>query len=572
MNIDLDYRIAIANCFLDMGDSCIRVGDFEQGMAWNHVAARILVGQNRDLSSQRIESNLQLVAKALPKEDSLTNLPWSYCNQKKVWLHVFNNAFSYGGHTAMAIRWINSDSANNIHSVALLADNPSIPEELSRSVRLCGGEIYTYDCQVSVLKRAAWLRKLAYKIASHVVLHVAEDDVIAGMAFGISGGPPVLLVNHAAHVFWVGSSIADLVVNCRGSRLEEVWTQYHRGVQRFSTIPIPLLDLKGQNFQCITDTEKKDQIRDFLGIPSSSVVILTVGAAFKYIPIGDLDFVRVCEQILQEVSDAFVVAIGPEDNSYWRTASERVGSRLRAVGRKSHAEVSLFQDTADIYIEGFPFGSTTALLEAGLRGVPVVLAPAQCPPPYGSDGIALDEVIKRPINIDEYKNTIIRLSKNPLERKHLGNTICEAVKNHHTGSGWRKHLGEAIGKLPKEHVVYPPNASVATPEKIYKYWIRFQDKIGEDSGAILEQSICYALHKGLRPRFTRALLRACKDARKVRFGKSLPWPILFFMCNLLLPLMPLKKAEKVFREITAHCKPEFGAMKRLKLIWPAVFW
>jgi len=92
---------------------------------------------------------------------------------------------------------------------------------------------------------------------------------------------------------------------------------------------------------------------------------------------GDLDFLAVAEELLCQLPGAYILAVGVREDERWRAVSERTGSRLRALGRQS--QVSDYHDAADLYIEGFPFGSTTALLEAGLRGIPVILAPATCP-------------------------------------------------------------------------------------------------------------------------------------------------------------------------------------------------
>src|SRR5690349_553598 len=125
-----------------------------------------------------------------------------------------------------------------------------------------------------------------------------------------------------------------------------------------------------------TGIKQKAQAKESIGIPKDAVVILTVGASSKYALMDQLDFVETCEAILKEVPDAFIVAVGPEEDSRWRMASARSGSRLRAFGRQSRSQLTLFHQAADVYIEGFPFGSTTALLEAGIHGIPVVLAPA----------------------------------------------------------------------------------------------------------------------------------------------------------------------------------------------------
>ena len=76
-----------------------------------------------------------------------------------------------------------------------------------------------------MLSRAQWLRRLALSTCDYVILHVDVADVIAPCAFGAAGGPPVILVNHTAHIFWTGTATSDVVANCRGSELEHRWTQ-----------------------------------------------------------------------------------------------------------------------------------------------------------------------------------------------------------------------------------------------------------------------------------------------------------------------------------------------------------
>jgi len=98
---------------------------------------------------------------------------------------------------------------------------------------------------------------------------------VTRLAFGVEGGPPVLMVNHSAHIFWAGSSIADLVINCRGSQLEESWTKVHRGIPRCATLPIPLPDSAATGIA--VDDRKRDRAKERFGIPADAFVILTVG-------------------------------------------------------------------------------------------------------------------------------------------------------------------------------------------------------------------------------------------------------------------------------------------------------
>lgn len=114
-------------------------------------------------------------------------------------------------------------------------------------------------------------------------------------------------------------------------------------------------------------------------------------------------------------------------------ASDRVGGRIECPGVLSQHELSRVYDAADIYIDGFPFGTTTALLEAGARAIPVVLAPGIYPAPCGTDGVALDDIVNRASTIDEYTNSVLDLAAKPGQRALEGNTVRTAVASHHAG-------------------------------------------------------------------------------------------------------------------------------------------
>ncbi len=291
----LDYADAIADWFLDIGESKSRRGDLEEGLKYIHIAANILSRQNRILSSSRIEANIRFVASRLTTDNDLLPAPPPKTTRKEVCLHVLGEALPAGGLTAMAIRWMTNDSAERIHNVALLSQEIPIPVVLLEAVALSGGKVYEANPDDSFLSQASWLRTLSRDIATYVILHIDPSDVICGAAYGTNGGPPVLLVNHAAQIFWTGTSIADLVVNCRGSALEGLWTTIHRCSSRCAAVPIPLPEQKALTSGNTSDLELRDQSKRRIGIPTDSIVILTVGASFKYVPANGLDFLAVCE-------------------------------------------------------------------------------------------------------------------------------------------------------------------------------------------------------------------------------------------------------------------------------------
>ncbi|MCI0390831.1 MAG: hypothetical protein MOB07_18955 [Acidobacteria bacterium] len=545
---DLDCRAALADCFLDLGDSCIRNQAYDDALKYIDLAISFFIAQNRDLSSSRIEASLRAIANLLPAEKEKANAKPIDPSRKPVCLHVLKEAFAFGGHTAMATRWMKLDSDDRIHSVVLLDQQLSPPDELVKAVSESGGEIFIADRELAPLRQAAWLRELARNLAAYVILHVDTSNLIASVAFGKEVGPPVLMVNHAAHIFWVGVSMPDVIVNCLGARLEEDWTKIHRGANNCATIPIPLLEAR-TFAQAEPDLrERKSRAREIIGVPRESILIMTVGASYKYKPLGKIDFLKTCQDILEAVPDAFILAAGVIEDDRWRDASNKLGFRLRALGSLSQSEIALLHQASDLYIEGFPIGSVTALLESGLQGLPVVLAPAECPPPYSSDGVALDDTLERPDSLNRYKLEVVRLCGNPAERISAGLRLRNAILAHHTGAGWKRYLTTALQALPPGRRVYPIQAPVRTPPAIYEYWSEFEKTRSQNmSIQILEEQIFRAFSFGLRPKITPEMKRAWRNARRFRTGGVIPLHFLSLLCNYCLPLLPLPLARIIFR-------------------------
>ena len=442
----LNYAHAIAEWLLELGDIDIRLGNFENALKFNQLAAHILASQNRDLVSARIKSNLQLVASRLVEQGIFQHIPTKTGRPQRC-LHVLSEALPAGGLTAMAIRWIKNDGSGRVHDVALLSQEVSVPETLRQAVDKSGGRIHAAAPATSLVSRAVWLRRLAAENASYVILHVDVADVISGVAFGVPGGPPVMLVNHTAHLFWLGASIADRVVNCRGSELEVFWSAVYRGIgySRCSIVPIPLLDPKSPDCESPSKLELKRQSRQTLGIEPNATVILTVGSFFKYLPVRDLNFLEIWEEILRAVPEAMLLAVGFHGDQQWNDASARVGKRIRTLGTMPYKHLLTVQDAADLYAEAFPFGTTTSLLECGINGIPVGLAPVQSPPPYGTDGIAVDEVLQRPATIAEYKARMIQLCRSVDERAAL----CSKLRRINSTASQRSRLETASRNRPE---------------------------------------------------------------------------------------------------------------------------
>ena len=241
-----------------------------------------------------------------------------------------------------------------------------------------------------------------------------------------------------------------------------------------------------------------------------------------------------------------VLAVGVAGDERWRSASRRMGSRILTLGTVSQSQLDKIHSATDIYIEGFPFGTTTSLLEAGLRGIPAVFAPAQCPPPYGSDGIALDAILDRPKTIRDYEEQVVQLGSDPIARTSSGARLSKSIAKHHTGEGWSRYLEKAIQLLPDEHVPADAIATERTPKEVHEYWCRVSETSGSSYSQTLETAIMRALSIRLKPRLTTRVRRACVHWRTVRVGRTIPLFLLESFSSLL-PFLPIVWAQNVFR-------------------------
>jgi hypothetical protein len=94
---------------------------------------------------------------------------------------------------------------------------------------------------------------------------------------------------------------------------------------------------------------------------------------------------------------------------------------------------------ADLYLESFPFGSSTALLEAAHAGVPVVL-PFDPPFELLVTNHGLEDIVSNPGSEEEYIDHVLFLLSSVRERELLGQVLQDHIRSHHTGDGWRKQL------------------------------------------------------------------------------------------------------------------------------------
>jgi predicted O-linked N-acetylglucosamine transferase (SPINDLY family) len=130
-----------------------------------------------------------------------------------------------------------------------------------------------------------------------------------------------------------------------------------------TVLPIPLSELPSGLSRCTA--------RQSLGIPSDHRVLLSFGRGVKYRPTQSRNFFQTIHKVLGRVQNThlYVVGLSAVDAVQWQLDSFH--PRIHLCG--TIPEPSTYWAAADPYLESFPFGSATALLEAAHAGVPMVL-------------------------------------------------------------------------------------------------------------------------------------------------------------------------------------------------------
>ena len=385
--------------------------------------------------------------------------PVSQSTRLRVW-HVTTAVEDVGGHTEAIYRWIKNDQSRE-YSLLLTSQTKAIPIYLRDAVEDSGGVIVT--CNHSGLQDPVDAAREIFSVldcnADMVVLQLYNGDVSGVLPFCRPGGPSVLTYNTADHKACLGMRVSDRVIDIRESG--QACTRSLRGCDRTQILPLLISDV-GKAPQSLRASSRKE-----LGFSDTDICILTIGSAYKYDPVGNLSFASAAEAILRGSSDTNILVVGPDKNTneQWRRLCESTEGRVQTYGRQE--DLTRFYAAADIYIEGFPFGSLTALLDARERGLPCVLAPDPVIPPYASDSFGIDDLVK-PCSVDEYIKFVCELSsrRNMSEIQTSGQQL---MKRHHVEL-WRNRLEEVLSHLPDEHSIYQMTHATSPPGFLFEFW------------------------------------------------------------------------------------------------------
>lgn len=343
----------------------LAAGRMDEAVLHAHLAAAIAAHTHAGVfGSMRIERLIHAIAAAVPDRAARRDGPFKRKKTAKEALrvlHVGTEVIAVGGLTRMISRWINAD-AERVNSFAVTRQRNDIPEHLVDAVARSGGTMHRLNTRIG--SQLEWVQRLREIGRQHdlIVLHIHCEDLIPLIAFAQAENfPPVLLLNHADHLFWLGQSVSHAVLSLREAAHDI--TANRRGVAPQRSLYLPtLVDAKRRR--------TREQARETLKIEPDTQLIISVARGAKYRTIDGVPYADRFVDVLKANPQAQVLVVGSDMPADWERAYNETGGRIKGLPEQS--DVALYFEAADIYVDSYPFSSSTSLMEAACFDLPLL--------------------------------------------------------------------------------------------------------------------------------------------------------------------------------------------------------
>ena len=376
----------------------------------------------------RLESRAREIGQRIWNEQKAKAVVSAPASRPDTLLHVASETYSVGGHTRLLLNLIKGDGQATHSLVLTRQQEHDVADWLRKAVTDSGGEIISLAGK-PYTERVGELQKLISERAGKLFYHIHPDDSVAVAALAAVPRPPVLTINHADHVFWLGSALSEVTVCIRSWSLS--FSLAKRAAQQVVLLPIPL------NFAA-TSPHDKEKARTQLGIQPGTVMILSVASAYKFTPSGQYNYYQTIDSVLRRNPQVIVkiVGIGLHDNL--TQLGFAANDRVELLGNIPNPRT--YYEAADIYLDSMPFSSFTSMFEAMyfncfpvLQFDPVDTLNLEREPAFAglvfhpASQEAQLQLIQKAIDDEEY-------------RKRIAAQGAELIKKNYMGEGWKKHL------------------------------------------------------------------------------------------------------------------------------------
>lgn len=388
-------------------------------------------------------------------------------------LHVCTQLAPVGGLTKMLALWIGAD-AHRTNGLALTQHRGPVDARITEAVRASGGAIHHLNHRQG--GKLAWARELRRVARDYdvVVLHIHCEDVVPLIAFADPAKhPPVLLLNHADHLFWIGTRISHAVINLREAARRLAIMR--RGVDPARSLLLPTL---------ITLPERqrtRAAAKRALGIPDEEILLVSVARGAKYRNVGPVTYADRHVDLLAAHPNARLIVVGAGERADWAPAQAATGGRITACPEQ--ADPRVFFEAADIYVDSYPFVSSTSMLEAAAYGLPLV---TRFEAPEAAEIVAinhpgLDATARVARDQSEYEAHLTALINDAEARQAAGAGISAAIARLYAPASWLAGLDAVYAQAQALPRLAPDVGPVMTEAPhLGEPDLRHQDMFGSD--------------------------------------------------------------------------------------------
>lgn len=353
-------------------------------------------------------------------------------------LHILTEGYGTGGHTRVVERWIENAPITQSHSVVILKHNGAILETLAKNIANKNGEFIIFDTSLNLKDRALKLRKLAMGY-EYIILHTHMDDATAVVAFGTEDFTrPVLFYNHANHLFWIGKSITDLLLDLMH---DDGITQKRRKIFNTYCLGIPSKKIQ------LIDANKTASRKKF-NLPLDKKIIITAGSAFKFKPIDDENLLDLIKQIIDDKCVCYAIGI-PQNDKAWSKAKEESGDKIVPLGMiKFNSGYMDYIKSADLYLDSYPVGGGTTSIDAISVGVPTL---------FLKTALLQLDCLRKTNGYCFTKDDFIKKAKKILSDKKFSQEILnderQSLIKYQSIEAWNEKIENLLKIAPKTHKV-----------------------------------------------------------------------------------------------------------------------
>jgi hypothetical protein len=173
------------------------------------------------------------------------------------------------------------------------------------------------------------------------------------------------------------------------------------------------------------------------------VFLFSAARQMKYRSVDGVSFADSHVAALKAHPNAELWVLGAGNPADWSDAIAAVGGRIKPLP-ESPDTTTMFE-AADIYVDSFPFVSSTSMMEAARIGTPLVsrFYGPQDARIFAINHPGIDKPTLHATSEDEYTDNLKRLIGDAALREQKGREAREAVEHFHTPPSWLSFLEPA---------------------------------------------------------------------------------------------------------------------------------